>query len=310
MLQETGRNNDLFVVAACLFLTNRGVLGMIEIQNISKIYPGAKVKALDDVSLTIPSGEFFGLLGPNGAGKTTLISILSTLLLPAEGQILIDGEVLSRQRGDIKRKLALITQHISLRNDMNLDQIMELQGRLYAMPKAEIRQRSEDLLSFCGLLEHRKKIVRKLSGGMKRKLMLCRALLTSPEILILDEPTIGLDPASRRQMWDLLKTLNRQGMTILLTTHYIDEAQYLCQRIAMIEKGQVARLDTPAALIRELGEVAIDEFDGDHTKSAFFNHKEAALEYAATLENKFVLRNTTLEDVFLHLVGHGLGGKA
>ena len=282
---------------------------MIEIQNISKIYPGAKGKALDDVSLTIPSGEFFGLLGPNGAGKTTLISILSTLLLPAEGQILIDGEVLSRKRGDIKGKLALITQHNSLRNDMNLDQIMELQGRLYAMPKAEIKKRSEELLAFCGLLEHRKKIVRKLSGGMKRKLMLCRALLTSPEILILDEPTIGLDPASRRQMWDLLKSLNRQGMTILLTTHYIDEAQYLCQRIALIEKGKVARLDTPDALIRELGEVAIDEFDGDHTKSAFFTDKEAALQYASSLNNRFMLRNTTLEDVFLNVVGHGLEGK-
>lgn len=282
---------------------------MIEIQHISKIYPGAKGKALDDVSLTIPSGEFFGLLGPNGAGKTTLISILSTLLLPADGQIRIDGEVLSRQRGDIKRKLSLITQHNSLRNDMTLDQIMELQGRLYAMPRQEIKARSEELLAFCGLLEHRKKIVRKLSGGMKRKLMLCRALLTSPEILILDEPTIGLDPASRRQMWDLLKTLNRQGMTILLTTHYIDEAQYLCQRIALIEQGKVARLDTPDALIRELGEVAIDEFNGDHTKSAFFPGKGAAMEYAATLENKFILRNTTLEDVFLNVVGHGLGGK-
>ena len=282
---------------------------MIEIQNISKIYPGAKGKALDDVSLTIPSGEFFGLLGPNGAGKTTLISILSTLLLPAEGNILIDGEVLSRKRSDIKGKLALITQHNSLRNDMNLDQIMELQGRLYAMPKAEIKKRSEELLAFCGLLEHRKKIVRKLSGGMKRKLMLCRALLTEPEILILDEPTIGLDPASRRQMWDLLKSLNRQGMTILLTTHYIDEAQYLCQRIALIEKGKVARLDTPDALIQELGEVAIDEFDGDHTKSAFFADKEAALQYASSLDNRFMLRNTTLEDVFLNVVGHGLGGK-
>lgn len=282
---------------------------MIEIQNISKIYPGAKGKALDDVSLTIPSGEFFGLLGPNGAGKTTLISILSTLLLPAEGNILIDGEVLSRKRSDIKGKLALITQHNSLRNDMNLDQIMELQGRLYAMPKAEIKKRSEELLAFCGLLEHRKKIIRKLSGGMKRKLMLCRALLTEPEILILDEPTIGLDPASRRQMWDLLKSLNRQGMTILLTTHYIDEAQYLCQRIALIEKGKVARLDTPDALIQELGEVAIDEFDGDHTKSAFFADKEAALQYASSLDNRFMLRNTTLEDVFLNVVGHGLGGK-
>ena len=282
---------------------------MIEIQNISKTYPGAKVKAVDDVSLTIPSGEFFGLLGPNGAGKTTMISMLSTLLIPNEGQILINGEVLDRQRGDIKRKLSLITQHNSLRNDMTLDQIMELQGRLYAMPKAEIKRRSEELLSFCGLLDHRKKIVRKLSGGMKRKLMLCRALLTEPEILILDEPTIGLDPASRRQMWDLLKTLNRQGMTILLTTHYIDEAQYLCQRIALIEKGKVARLDTPDALIQELGEVAIDEFDGDHTKSAFFADKEAALQYASSLDNRFMLRNTTLEDVFLNVVGHGLGGK-
>ena len=282
---------------------------MIEIQNIQKCYPGAKNNAVDGISLTIPSGEFFGLLGPNGAGKTTLISMLSTLLIPTSGQILISGEVLDRQRGDIKRKLSLITQHNSLRNDMNLDQIMELQGRLYAMPRDEIRKRSEELLAFCGLLEHRKKIVRKLSGGMKRKLMLCRALLTSPEILILDEPTIGLDPASRRQMWDLLKALNRQGMTILLTTHYIDEAQYLCQRIALIEKGKVARLDTPDALIRDLGEVAIDEFDGDRTRSAFFADKEAALQYAASLDNRFMLRNTTLEDVFLHLVGHGLGGK-
>lgn len=282
---------------------------MIEIQHISKIYPEAKNKALDDVSLTIESGEFFGLLGPNGAGKTTLISILSTLLLPTEGQVCIGGEVLTRQRRDIKRKLALITQHNSLRGDMTLDQIMELQGRLYFMDIKYVRKRSEELLAFCGLLEHRKKTVRKLSGGMKRKLMLCRALLTEPEILILDEPTIGLDPASRRQMWDLLRTLNRQGMTILLTTHYIDEAQYLCNRIALIEKGHVARLETPGELIRELGEVAIDEFDGDHTKSAFFSDKETALAYAAGLENKFMVRSTTLEDVFLNVVGHGLGAN-
>lgn len=283
---------------------------MIEIKNVTKIYPKAEKKAVDGVTLTIPSGEFFGLLGPNGAGKTTLISMLSTLLLPTSGEIRIDGELLTRNRGDIKRKLALITQHVSLRNDMTLDEIMELQGRLYAMPRAEIRARSEELLSFCGLLEHRKKTVRALSGGMKRKLMLCRALLTDPEILILDEPTIGLDPASRRQMWDLLKALNRQGMTILLTTHYIDEAQYLCRQIALVEQGKIARLDTPQALISALGEVAIDEFDGDRTKSAFFATKEAALAYASSLENKFVLRSTTLEDVFLNVAGRKLEGKA
>ena len=282
---------------------------MIEIQHISKIYPESKSKALDDVSLNIESGEFFGLLGPNGAGKTTLISILSTLLLPTQGEVHIDGEKLTRQRQDIKRKLSLITQHNSLRSDMTLDEIMELHGRLYFMNRKRARERSEELLTFCGLIDHRKKTVRKLSGGMKRKLMLCRALLTDPGILILDEPTIGLDPASRRQMWDLLRTLNRQGMTILLTTHYIDEAQYLCGRIALIDQGKAARLDTPGNLIRELGEVAIDEFDGDHTKSAFFSQKEDALAYAAGLENKFMVRGTTLEDVFLNVVGRGLEAR-
>ena len=270
---------------------------MIEISHVSKRYPQAKSLALDDVSLTIPTGEFFGLLGPNGAGKTTLISILATLLLATEGEIRIDGEILTRQRGDIKRKLSLITQHNSLRNDMTLEQIMELQGRLYAMPRERIRQRSAELLTFCGLMDHKKKTVRKLSGGMKRKLMLCRALLTEPEILILDEPTIGLDPASRRQMWDLLRQLNRQGMTVLLTTHYIEEAQYLCQR------------DTPEALIQALGEVAVDEFDGETTHSRFFPGKEEALDYAGDLENRFMIRSATLEDVFLSVVGRELEVK-
>lgn len=282
---------------------------MIRIQHISKQYPGTKARALEDVSLTIGDGEFLGLLGPNGAGKTTLISILSTLLLPTGGEVRIDGELLTRQRQDIKRKLSLITQHNSLRSDMTLDEIMELQARLYFLDLKKAKARSEELLSFCGLIDHRNKTVRKLSGGMKRKLMLCRALLTEPEILILDEPTIGLDPTSRRQMWDLLRTLNRQGMTILLTTHYIDEAQYLCGRIALIEQGRVARLDTPNALICELGEVAIDEFDGDRTRSAFFAEKEEALAYASGLENRFVVRSTTLEDVFLNIVGRGLEGK-
>lgn len=282
---------------------------MIEIRHITKYYPQAKQPALKDVSLSIESGSFFGLLGPNGAGKTTLISILATLLLPTEGQIMIDGELLTRQRSDLKRKLALITQHNSVRNDMTLDQVMELQGRLYGIPRTRIKARSEELLAFCGLLEHRNKIVRKLSGGMKRKLMLCRALLTEPEILILDEPTIGLDPASRRQMWDLLRALNRQGMTVLLTTHYIDEAQALCGRIALIDRGAVVRLATPDELISQLGAVAVDEFDGEHTKSTFFATREAALEFASRLKNRFVLRATTLEDVFLHVVGRELEEK-
>jgi ABC-2 type transport system ATP-binding protein len=282
---------------------------MIEIKNITKIYPEQEIPALSNVNLTIESGEFFGLLGPNGAGKTTMIKLLSTLLIPNEGEIIVDGERLTRSNTQIKRKLSMVTQEYSLRANMTPEQIMELHGRLYQLPKNVIRERSAELLEFCGLGEHKKKTCRKLSGGMKRKLMLCRGLLTQPEILILDEPTVGLDPFARRQMWDLLKQLNEKGMTILLTTHYIDEAQYLCRRIALINQGKTDRVEEPAKLIRELGATAVDEFDGNHTTSRFFSSREEALRFAGELKNEFVVRNTTLEDVFVTLVGRKLEGK-
>lgn len=282
---------------------------MIEIKNISKTYPGQKVPALKDVSFTINTGEFFGLLGPNGAGKTTMIKLLSTLLKPSMGEIFVDGELLLRSNRNVKRKLSMVTQEFSLRSNMNPEQIMELHGRLYQIPNDKIKERTKELLTFCGLYEHRKKVCRQLSGGMKRKLMLCRGLLTDPEILILDEPTVGLDPFARRQMWDLLKQLNDKGMTILLTTHYIDEAQYLCKRIALIDQGRTDRIESPALLIKELGNIAVDEFDGNHTKSKFFVDREDALQFAASLENEFVIRSTTLEDVFLALIGKKLEVK-
>ena len=250
---------------------------MIEIKNITKKYPGQKIPALSGVNLKIESGEFFGLLGPNGAGKTTMIKLLATLLIPNEGEIIVDGERLARSNSNIKRKLSMVTQEYSLRSNMTPEQIMELHGRLYQIPKNVIRERSAELLDFCGLGEHRTKICRQLSGGMKRKLMLSRGLLTAPEILILDEPTVGLDPFARRQMWDLLKQLNDKGMTILLTTHYIDEAQYLCRRIALIDKGKTDRVASPRELIDELGATAVDEFDGSHTKSSFFAARELSL---------------------------------
>ena len=282
---------------------------MIEIKNITKKYPGQKIPALSGVNLKIESGEFFGLLGPNGAGKTTLIKLLATLLIPNEGEIIVDGERLARSNSNIKRKLSMVTQEYSLRSNMTPEQIMELHGRLYQIPKNVIRERSAELLDFCGLGEHRTKICRQLSGGMKRKLMLSRGLLTAPEILILDEPTVGLDPFARRQMWDLLKQLNDKGMTILLTTHYIDEAQYLCRRIALIDKGKTDRVASPRELIDELGATAVDEFDGSHTKSSFFAAREEALHFAGELENEFVIRSTTLEDVFVTLIGRKLEGK-
>lgn len=282
---------------------------MIEIKNITKKYPGQEIPALSGVNLKIESGEFFGLLGPNGAGKTTMIKLLATLLIPNEGEITVDGERLARSNSNIKRKLSMVTQEYSLRGNMTPEQIMELHGRLYQIPKNVIRERSAELLDFCGLGEHRTKICRQLSGGMKRKLMLSRGLLTAPEILILDEPTVGLDPFARRQMWDLLKQLNDKGMTILLTTHYIDEAQYLCRRIALIDKGKTDRVASPRELIDELGATAVDEFDGSHTKSSFFAAREEALHFAGELENEFVIRSTTLEDVFVTLIGRKLEGK-
>ena len=139
--------------------------------------------------------------------------------------------------------------------------------------------------------------------------MLCRALLTKPEILYLDEPTVGLDPASRRQIWDLLRSLNRDGLTILLTTHYIDEAQSLCRNVALMDKGKIARLSTPEELIRELGAVAVDTFRDGRTESAFFPDREAAVRHAAGLTGHFSVRATTLEDVFLSVAGRGLEGK-
>lgn len=277
---------------------------MIELRGLTKTFD--KFTAVDGINLTIADGEFFGLLGPNGAGKTTTIGMLSTLLLPTAGEIRIDGEKLSRQRKDIKRKASVVTQEYSMRQDMNMDEIMEYQGRLYYMGVKEIREKTEELFTFAGLMEHRKKTVRKLSGGMKRKLMVCRALLTGPKVLLLDEPTAGMDAISRRQMWNLLRRLNAQGLTILLTTHYIEEAQSLCARVALMDGGKLTEVDTPAALIDKLGAFAVDVISDDGEQSRYFHEKQEAIGFLSGLDARCALRDTTLEDVFVERVGRKL----
>lgn len=277
---------------------------MIELKNLTKTFDN--FTAVNGLNLKIETGEFFGLLGPNGAGKTTTIGMLSTLLLPTSGEIFIDGEPLNRKRQDIKRKVSVITQEYSMRQDMDMDEIMEYQGRLYFMPVKEIRVRTEELLAFAGLTAHRRKTVRKLSGGMKRKLMVCRALLTGPEILLLDEPTAGMDAISRRQMWNLLRQLNEQGLTILLTTHYIEEAQALCGRVALMHDGKLEDVDTPVHLIEDLGAYAVDEMLSDGVHSRYFHQRQEAIAYLSTLSGQCALRDTTLEDVFVEQVGKKL----
>lgn len=274
---------------------------MIELKGLTKRF--GDFTAVDGLSLTIDTGEFFGLLGPNGAGKTTTISMMSTVLLPTAGEILVDGVRLDRKASAQKRKLSVITQEYSMRQDMNMDEVMEYQGRLYFLPRRVIRQKTEELLSFAGLIEYRHRTVRHLSGGMKRKLMICRALMIEPQILLLDEPTAGMDALSRRQMWNLLRQVKGQGVTIVLTTHYIDEAQALCGRVALINRGRLQKLDAPEALIRELGSFAVDETGPDGLVSRYFHSREDAIAYLSAAKRDAALRATTLEDVFVDCAG-------
>lgn len=270
---------------------------MIELKNLTKKFD--TFTAVDHLNLKIETGEFFGLLGPNGAGKTTTISLMSTLLLPTEGEILIDGEMLSRKNPGLKRKISVITQEYSMRQDMTMDEVMEYQGRLYFMPRKKIREKTEELLEFCGLIDFRRRTVRKLSGGMKRKLMVCRALLTEPEILLLDEPTAGMDAISRRQMWNLLRQLNDRNLTILLTTHYMEEAESLCQRVAFMDRGKLEEINEPKRMVEQLGHYAVDLMTTEGLKSQYFRERKEAIEYLSHVEGQTALRNTTLEDVFV-----------
>lgn len=270
---------------------------MIELRNLTKKFDN--FTAVDHLNLTIGTGEFFGLLGANGAGKTTTIGMLSTLLLPTEGEIRVDGKCLTRKTPELKRRFSVVTQEYSMRQDMTMDEIMEYQGRLYYMPVKRIREKSEELLEFCGLINYRRRTARKLSGGMKRKLMVARALLTEPEILLLDEPTAGMDALARRQMWNLLRHLNEQNLTILLTTHYMEEAQSLCGRVAFLKQGRLQAVDAPQHLIEALGAYAVDVQTPEGMQSSFFAEKEQAIAYLSAQEGPCALRETTLEDVFV-----------
>ncbi len=280
---------------------------MIELKDLTKQF-GSQT-AVDHLNLEIKTGEFFGLLGPNGAGKTTTISMISTVLLPTEGEVLLDGHKLTRTSDSVRRQLSIVTQEYSMRQDMTVEQVMEYQGRLYYMPRKLIREKSKELLEFVGLYEHRKKTVRYLSGGMKRKLMVCRALMTDPKVLLLDEPTAGMDAFARRQMWDLLRRLNSGSMTIILTTHYMDEAETLCDRIALIHGGKLDRVDKPVELIRELGAFAVDEMTEKGIRSKFFPTREDAIGYLSGCGANASLRASTLEDVFIERTGRSLGRK-
>lgn len=283
---------------------------MIEIIDLTKSFRvknkngGTGIKtAVNHLSLSIGTGEVFGLLGPNGAGKTTLVSMLAMLMRPDSGRILYNGKSTLEHELYIKSLIGMVPQHINFDQDLTVWENMELHGRLHHLPKDERHRRIGRLLEYVGLSERRNDSVKALSGGMKRRLLIVRALIHKPSVLFLDEPTVALDPQVRRKIWDLIRRLHRDGVTVVLTTHYIEEAENLCGRVAVINEGQLVKTGTPQELCRQLGSFAAEWDEDGSLKYRFFAERGEAAAFAAGLDGAAAIRRTNLEDVFIELTG-------
>lgn len=246
----------------------------ITLKNLTKSYPTG-VEALHDITLTVKAGEFFALLGPNGAGKTTTINILSGLANKSGGEALLFGKDVFIDYTEARSYLGLVPQEFNLDIWETAYRTIYYNAGYFGIPQAQRATKIEKILRKLDLWEKRNSRIRELSGGMKRKVMIARALIHEPKILILDEPTAGVDVETRKLMWNYFRELNRQGVTILLTTHYLEEAEELCERIAIINKGKIIALDK--------------------------KEKMLALHKAKIAIQKLESKRTTLEDVFLHL---------
>lgn len=301
----------------------------IDITGLSKIYPASGKKppkqALDHVDLKIPKGSVYGLLGPNGAGKSTLINIMAGLILKSAGNVTIWGIDMNVDRRNAKSAIGVVPQEINYDPFFSPAQLLDIQAGLYGVPKAE--RRTDELLKLVGLEEQAGAYTRSLSGGMRRRLMVAKAMVHSPPILVLDEPTAGVDVELRQQLWDNIRALNKKGVTILLTTHYLQEAEEICDRIAIINQGKVVvdddketllsridlkeihfRLDRPVDIIPP----ALAQFNptqqGKRTLVVSYTPKDhsageiiAAVQGAGYGITDLSTHQSTLEDVFLKL---------
>lgn len=225
---------------------------VLEVEGLVKTYPGSRksppVEAVRGISFQVEAGELFGLLGPNGAGKSTTLGCITTLVRPTSGRIVVDGVDVGRDPVGAKRRIAVVPQVRNLDRDLTVREVLTYHGRYFGLASDERERRADRLLEQMQLSDRAAAKPLELSGGLQQRLLIARALMHDPKVLLLDEPTIGLDPQARRMLWDTLGDLHRRGLTLILTTHYMEEADRLCERVAIIDHGQILTLDTPEAL--------------------------------------------------------------
>ncbi len=309
----------------------------VETIKLCKTYPGngkrGPIPALLDVSLAIPRGSIFGLLGPNGAGKSTLINILAGLVIRTSGEALIWGFDIERQMRPARRAIGIVPQELNIDSFFTPRELLDLQAGLYGVPKA--KRRTMDILESVGLGPQADSYARTLSGGMRRRLLMAKAMVHGPRVLVLDEPTAGVDVELRRQMWALVERLNAEGTTILLTTHYLEEAEQLCDRIAIIDHGRLIASEEKETLLRRLGSkqmavtVAADiaevpeglkgyNVELENSRKLVFHYPPsktgsgeilAAIQEAGLSITDLSTRETELEDIFLALTGPAAGNS-
>jgi ABC-2 type transport system ATP-binding protein len=303
---------------------------MLSLSSVTKRY--GSLTALDDVSLDIERGEFFGLLGPNGAGKSTTMSLIAGLRAPDSGTLTLDGHPLNAGSAAARLALGLVPQHIALYSELNADENLRIFGSLYGLSGADLRSRIDAALEAVQLADRRRDPVKTFSGGMQRRLNLIAALLHRPKLLLCDEPTVGIDPQSRNAIFEYLEQLNREGLTIIYSTHYMEEATRLCSRIGIIDHGKLHALGTLEELLTQLPFEEEIRFPVNAATAAFASdivtHGELATEadvhrfrprpnyrlsnFYALAESHaiparlFTTQRPTLEALFLHLTGRTL----
>jgi ABC-2 type transport system ATP-binding protein len=279
---------------------------MIETNNLTKYF--GSLGAVQSVTLSVGKGEVFGLLGPNGAGKTTTIRMLTTLLSPTSGTASIAGHDVAVDPLKVKRSIGVVPQMLNIDIDLTCAENLEYHGRLHKMRPGDRQARIEELLRFVGLWDKKDDPVEHLSGGMRRRLLIARGLMHRPAVVFMDEPTVGLDPQARRMIWELIESLKRGGITILLTTHYIEEADALCDRVAIMRAGKIIALDKPSVLKAGVGNFALECIGRHEAPRKFYQTREEALDAGRDMCNDIMVRDVTLEDVFINLTGERIEG--